>query len=245
MMVCLLLYAYCVGVFSSRKIALACERNLAFMAIVGEGRPDFRTISDCRKLHVEAFKAVFVQVVRLAGEAGLVKLGKVSTDGTKIQGNASRHKAMSYGYMQKEVERLRADIATLVTQAQQQDASDDAALGSRRGDELPAARQRREDRLARMEAAMRRLEAQAKAEAEDERQRRAEAEAERMRTGTPRRGKEPKPVDESPADKAQRNCTDPERRLMPPPNKGWESCGKAPARVEETCQIMVACDVTD
>ena len=97
MMVCLLLYAYCVGVFSSRKSALACERNLAFMAIVGEERPDFRTISDCRKLHLEAFKAVFVQVVRLAGEAGLVKLGNVSSDGTKIQGTASRHKAMSYG----------------------------------------------------------------------------------------------------------------------------------------------------
>src|SRR5437870_8288652 len=103
MMVCLLLYAYCVGVFSSRKMALACERNLAFMAIVGQERPDFRTISDFRKLHLEAFKDVFVQVVRLASEAGLVQLGNVSTDGTKIQGNASRHKAMSYGYMKKEV----------------------------------------------------------------------------------------------------------------------------------------------
>ena len=95
MMVCLLLYAYCVGVFSSRKIALACERNLAFMAIVGQERPDFRTISDFRRQHLEAFKAVFVHVVRLAGEAGLVKLGNVSTEGTKIEGNASRHKAMS------------------------------------------------------------------------------------------------------------------------------------------------------
>src|SRR5712664_3015682 len=92
MMVFLLLYAYCVGVFASRKIALACERNLAFLAIVGAERPDFRTISDFRKLHLEAFKAVFVQVVRLAGAAGLVKLGNVATDGTKIQGNASRHK---------------------------------------------------------------------------------------------------------------------------------------------------------
>jgi transposase len=127
MMVCLLLYAYSVGVFSSRKIALACERNLAFMAIVGEERPDFRTISDFRKLHLEAFKEVFVQVVRLAGEAGLVKLGNVSTDGTKIQGNASRHKAMSYGYRKKEVVRLREDIEALVTCASQQDEGDDAA----------------------------------------------------------------------------------------------------------------------
>src|SRR6266478_1133583 len=184
MMVCLLLSAYCVGMFSSRKIALACERNLAFVAIVGSARPDFRTISDFRKLHLEAFIDVFVAVVRLAVEAGLVKLGNVSTDGTKIQGNASRHKAMSYGYMKQEVERLREDIETLVTQAQQQDASDDAALGSRRGDELPAELQRREDRLARIESAMRHLEAQAKAEADAERQRHAAAEAERMRTGT-------------------------------------------------------------
>jgi transposase len=97
MMVCLLLYAYCVGVFSSRKIAVACERHLAFMAIGGQERPDFRTIRDFRKQHLEACKEVFVQVVRVAGEAGLVKLGNGSTDGTKIQGHASRHKAMSYG----------------------------------------------------------------------------------------------------------------------------------------------------
>src|SRR5712671_7843419 len=171
MMVCLLLYAYCVGVFSSRKIALACERNLAFVAIVGQDRPDFRTISDFRKLHLEAFQDVFVQVVRLAGAMGLVRLGNVATDGTKMQGNASRHKAMSYGYMQKEVERLREDIEVLVTQASQQDEADDAALGSRRGDELPAELARREERIATIEAAMQRLEAQAKTEARAERQR--------------------------------------------------------------------------
>src|SRR5256886_7862207 len=244
LMVCLLLYAYCVGVFSSRKIAMACERNLAFLAIVGSARPDFRTISDFRKLHLEAFKEVFVQVVRLAAAAGLVKLGNVSTDGTKIQGNASRHQAMSYGYMQKEVERLREDIESLVTQAQQQDESDDAALGSCRGDELPAELKRREDRLARIESAMRRLEAQAKAEAEAERKHRAEAEAKRIRTGKPRLGKGPKPVEESPSDKAQSNFTDPELHIMPTNNKGWDYCGNAQASVDETCQIIVACDVT-
>jgi len=245
MMVCLLLYAYCVGVFSSRKIALACERNLAFLAIVGQDRPDFRTISDFRKLHLEAFKDVFVQVVRLAAEAGLVKLGNVATDGTKIQGNASRHKAMSYGYMKKEVERLREDIEALVTQAYQQDEADDAALGSRRGDELPAELVRREDRLARIEAAMRRLEARAKAEAAAERQRRAEAEAERQRTGKKRRGKAPTPVEDSPDDKAQSNFTDPELHIMRTNNKGWEYCGNAQASVDGACQIIVACDVTD
>src|SRR3989442_5049388 len=101
MMVCLWLYAYGVGVFSSRKIALACERNLAFLAIGGQDRPDFRTISDCRKLHLAAFKDGFVQVVRLAGEAGVVPLGHVATDCTRIQGDASPHKAMSYGYMKQ------------------------------------------------------------------------------------------------------------------------------------------------
>jgi transposase len=245
MMVCLLLYAYCVGVFSSRKIALACERNLAFMAIVGQERPDFRTISDFRKQHLEAFKEVFVHVVRLAGEAGLVKLGNVSTDGTKIQGNASRHKAMSYGYMQKEVERLREEIEALVTAAYQQDEADDAALGSRRGDELPAELARREDRLATIEAAMRRLEARAQAEADAERQRRAAAEAERQRTGPPRRGKAPKPVEETPEDKAQTHFTDPELYIMQTNNKGWEYCGNAQASVDGACQIILACDVTD
>src|SRR6267143_2097222 len=245
MLVCLLLYAYCVGVFSSRKVALACERNLAFMAIVGEERPDFRTISDFRKQHLEAFKEVFVQVVRLAGEAGLVQLGNVSTDGTKMQGNASRHKAMSYGYMQKEVERLREDIEVLVTQAYQQDEAEEAALGSRRGDELPAELARREERLARIEAAMQRVEAQAKTEAEAERQRRAEAEAERKRTGQQRRGKAPKPVEDTPDAKAQMSFTDPELHIMRTNNKGWEYCGNAQVSVDGTCQIILACDVTD
>jgi hypothetical protein len=245
MMVCLLLYAYCVGVFSSRKIALACERNLAFIAIVGQERPDFRTISDFRKLHLQAFKDVFVQVVRLAGEAGLVRLGNVATDGTKMPGNASRHKAMSYGYMQKAVERLREEIEALVTQASQQDDADDAALGSRRGDELPAELARREERLAKIEAAMRRLEAQAQAEAQAERQRRAEGAAEHARTGKTRRGKAPHPVVETPDAKAQSNFTDPELHIMRTNNKGWDYCGNAQASVDATCQIILACDVTD
>jgi transposase len=244
MMVCLLLYAYCVGVFSSRKIAQACERNLAFIAIVGTERPDFRTISDFRKLHLDAFREVFVQVLRIAGEAGMVKLGNVATDGTKLQGNASRHKAMSYGYMRKEVDRLREDIEALVTRAYQQDAEDDAALGSRRGDELPAELARRAARLATIEAAMQRLEAQAKADAEAERQQRAAAEAARQRRGTKRRGKVPTPVQETPDDKAQTNFTDPELQIMRTNNKGWEYCGNAQVSVDAAHQIIVACDVT-
>jgi hypothetical protein len=147
--------------------------------------------------------------------------------------------------MKKEVERLREDIEAWVTQAYQQDEADDATLGSRRGDELPAELARREDRLVKIEAAMRRLEAQAKAAAEAERQRRAEAEAQRRRTGTPRRGKAPKPVQESPDDKAQSNFTDPELHIMRSNNKGWEYCGNAQASVDGACQIILACDVTD
>ena len=245
MMTCLLIYAYCVGVFSSRKIALACERNLAFIAIVGDARPDFRTISDFRKQHLDAFVELFVHVLRLAKEAGLVQLGNVSTDGTKIQGNASRHKAMSYGYMKKEVERLREEIEALVTQAVQQDEADEAALGSRRGDALPAELERREQRLATIEAAMQRLEAQAKAAAEAERQRRAEADAERARTGQKRRGRAPKPVEETPDDTAQMSFTDADLHIMRMNNKGWDYSGNAQASTDEAHQIILACDVTD
>lgn len=245
MMVCLLLYAYSVGVFSSRKIALACERNLVFLAIVGQDRPDFRTISDFRKIHLDAFADVFVEVLRLAAAAGMIKLGNVAIDGTKIQGNASRHKAMSYGYMKKEEQRLRVEIDALMKQAQSQDATEDAVLGSRRGDELPEELRRREDRLAVIGAAKQRLEEQARAEAEAERQRRAEAEAERQRTGQKRRGKEPGPIQEIPDDKAQTNFTDPELKMMKANNKGWDYCGNAQASVDEKHQIILACDVSD
>ena len=244
MMVCLLLYAYCVGVFSSRKIARACERNLAFLAIVGEDRPDFRTISLFRKTHLDAFADVFVQVLRLAKAAGLVRLGTIAVDGTKVQGNASRHKAMSYGYMTQEVARLRAEIDQLLKQAQDVDAQDDAALGTRRGDELPEELRRRQDRLATIAAAMKRLEAEARAEGDAERQRREEAEAQRQRTGTKRRGRAPGPIMETPAVKAQTNFTEPELSIMKTANKGWDCCGNAQASVDDGCQIILACDVT-
>src|SRR5882762_7190822 len=147
--------------------------------------------------------------------------------------------------MQKAVERLREEIEALVTQAYQQDAAEEAALGSRRGDELPAELARREDRLVKIEAAMQRLEAHAKVEAEAARQRRAEAEAERSRTGKKRRGKTPQPVVDTPDDKAQSNFTDPELHIMRTNNKGWDYCGNAQASVDATCQIILACDVTD
>ncbi len=153
MMVTLLVYAYCMGVRSSRKMAAACERNLAFRAIVGDTPPDFRTLSDFRKIHLAAFAQLFVVVLRLAGEMGLVKLGNLSTDGTKMGANASRHKAMSYGYMNKEIERLQAEVEELLRQAEQLDAEEDTVLGSRRGDELPDELKRRSQRLAKIQEA--------------------------------------------------------------------------------------------
>src|SRR5277367_3538508 len=172
MLVCLLLYSYCVGVYSSRKIAKACERNLAFLAIVGDDRPDFRTISDFRKGHLQLLGELFVQVLRLAADAGMVRLGNLAFDGSKFTGQASRHKAMSYGYMIKEEARLKDEIKALLEQADKTDAEEDAVHGSRRGDELPEELKRREDRLAVMAAAKERLEAQARAAAAAERQRR-------------------------------------------------------------------------
>jgi transposase len=242
-MVCLTLYSYCVGVFSSRKIATACERNLAFLAIVGKDRPDFRTISDFRKLHLEALADLFTGVLRLAHEAGLVQLGLFATDGSKLPGNASRHKAMSYGHLQKQEQRLREEIADLLQQAQQQDEAEDAALGACRGDELPAELQFREQRLVKITQAKARLEEQAQAAAEAERQRRAQAEAQRLQAGQHAGGRPAQPVEETPNAKAQTNFTDPELKIMPQANKGWEYSGNAQVVVDDACQIIMACDV--
>ena len=182
----LLIYSYCVGVFSSRKIAAACERNLAFLAIVGNDPPNFRTISDFRKIHLAAMATLFLAVLRLAGELGLVKLGNVAIDGTKEQANASRHKAMSYGYMQKEVERLRAEIQELLARAEVTDEQEDAALGSRRGDELPDELKRRQERLQAIEASRKRLQEQARRQADAERERRTRTPGGRRRTRSAR-----------------------------------------------------------
>jgi transposase len=243
MMTCLLLYAYSVGVFSSRKIATACERNLAFLAIVGADRPDFRTISDFRKLHLDALADLFTQVLKLAHEAGLVQLGAWATDGSKFPGNASRHKAMSYGYMNKEAARLQAEIAALLRQAQQTDAAEDAALGCCRGDELPAELQFRGQRLAKILEAKERLEQQAQQAAAAERQRRVEA-AEQVRQGQRHAGGRPAPpLRDVPDDKAQTSFTDPELKIMQQSNKGWDYGGNAQVVVDDACQIIVACDV--
>jgi transposase len=244
MMVTLLVYAYSLGVCSSRKIAAACERNLAFRAIVGNDPPDFRTISDFRRIHLAAFRHLFLEVLRLAGMLGMVKLGNLSTDGTKMGANASRHKAMSYGYMNKEIERLRAEIDKLLEQAEQLDAEQDAALGSRRGDELPDELKRREQRLAKIQEAKARLEAEAGARAEEVQRRRDEERAQREADGRRHRGKEPAPIDPTPDDKAQTNFTDAEARIMKQSNKGFDYSYNAQAVVDAEAQIIVAGEVT-
>ena len=244
MMTTLLLYSYCVGVFSSRKIAAACERNVAFLAIVGQQRPDFRSISDFRKIHLDALADLFVEVLQIAGQLGMVKLGNLSLDGSKVRANASRHKAMSYGYMKKEVERLRAEIATLLQQAEQTDAEQDAVHGARRGDELPEELARREARLQAIEQAMSRLEQEAQEKAEAKRREREQADAEREARGEKRRGREPKPISDEPEDKAQTNFTDPDAKIMKTSNKGFDYCINGQAVVDEDQQIIVAADAT-
>jgi len=159
MMVTLLLYSYCVGVYSSRRIQKRCERDAAYRVVVGNDVPNFRTISDFRKLHLPELQGLFVEVLKLCAQAGLVKVGLVSLDGAKVKANASRHKAMSYEYMQKEEERLRKEIAELLAKAKSADEAEDALHGpDKRGDELPEELARRETRFARIQEAKRVLE---------------------------------------------------------------------------------------
>jgi transposase len=242
MMVTLLLYSYCVGVYSSRRIQKHCERDAAYRVIVGNDVPNFRTISDFRKLHLVELQGLFVQVLKLCAEAGLVKVGLVSLDGTKVKANASRHKAMSYEYMQKEEERLRKEVTELLEKAQSADDTEDALHGpGARGDELPEELARRETRLAKIQEAKRALEEQARAAAEAEEERRlAEEEARRQSGESPRPRK---PVDPTPDGKAQRNFTDPETKIMKVSNKGFDQCGNAQAVANEE-QIILAADVT-
>jgi len=243
MMVTLLLYAYCMGVYSSRRIQKLCERDAAYRVIVGEDVPNFRTISDFRKDHLPALEGLFVQVLRLCAEAGLVKVGLVSLDGTKVKANASRHKAMSYEYMQKEEQRLQEEIAGLLAQAESTDAAEDDLHGRElRGDELPAELARRESRLAKIQEAKKALEKQALEAAQaEEGRRQAEDDARRAAGETPRARQA---VDPTPEPKAQRNFTDPESKIMKVSNKGFDQCGNAQAVCNEE-QIIVAADVTD
>src|SRR2546425_2964374 len=161
-----LVYAYCVGVFSSRKIQRRLVEDVAFRVLAAGNEPDFRTIADFRKTHLPALKGFFEQVLRLARELGAPRVGRVALDGSKIKANASKHKAMSYGRMREKQRQLRAEVKDLLAQAEAADAAEDAEYGAdRRGDELPAELQRRESRLKRIREAKRVLKERAKAEA--------------------------------------------------------------------------------
>src|ERR1700732_2941336 len=158
----LLVYSYCVGVFSSRRIQKRLQEDIAFRVLAAGNEPDFRTISDFRKLHLAALKEMFQQVLRLALESGAMKLGRVALDGTKIKANASKHKAMSYQRMKEKERDLRAEVKEMMAQAEAADAEEDERFGDKRGDELPAELARRETRLKAIREAKRALVARAR-----------------------------------------------------------------------------------
>ena len=240
MMAKLLVYAYCTGVFSSRKIAKKLEDDVAFRVLAAGNNPDFRTISDFRKLHLASLKQLFSEVLVLCARSGMVRLGHVSLDGMKQKANASKHKAMSYGRMKEASARLRSEIAELLGNAQRIDDAEDSELGRDvRGDELPKELAFRESRLAIIRKAMAELEAEAK-----------ESEAQCPDTCPPddpkskKRGRpKTKPVG-VPDDKAQRNFTDPESRIMKSADKSFIQGYNAQAAVDSDYQVVVAAMVT-
>ena len=236
MMVALLLYCYATGTRSSRKIMRRCRTDVACRIIVGEDIPDFRTISEFRKTHLDQLETLFVEILKLCALAGLVKVGTIALDGTKVKANASRHKAMSYERMQQEEQRLKEEVARLLAEAEASDASEDAAHGpDRSGDEVPAELARRQSRLAKIQQAKAELEERARKEATEEAARR-EAKGETPSAKAP--------ADAVPDPKDQINFTDPESRIMKASNKGWDQCGNAQAVANEA-QIILAADVTD
>lgn len=252
MMVKLLVYGYCTGVFSSRKIERATFVDVAFRVLAANQHPDHDSMATFRKRHLEALARLFVQVLELCEKAGLVKLGHIAVDGTKIRANASKHKAMSYGRMVETEKKLEAEMIALLEEAQRIDDAEDALYGKNtRGDELPAELARRESRLAKIREAKAALEQEAREAAEakatearakiEERTRKAEE------TGKKPGGHDPKvpdPEQAVPDAKAQKNFTDPESRIMKDgATKSFEQCYNAQAGVDAQAQIIVAADV--
>ena len=232
MMTKILVYAYCVGVYSSRKIQKRLIEDVAFRVLAAGNEPDFRTISDFRKLHLNALHSLFEQVLKLVLTAGAIKLGRVALDGSKIKANASKHKAMSYKRMKEEERNLRAEVRQLLNQAKAADDEEDARYGKdKSGDELPEELSRRETRLKRIREAKRVLEQRAREEAEqDNKSKESESKAAAEEKATPE-------------DKAQYNFTDPESRIMKG-SDGFVQAYNAQIVVEEGCQLIVAQAVT-
>jgi len=240
MMVKVVLYAYCTGVYSSRRIARRLHEDVAFRVLAAGNAPDFRTVSDFRKRHLAALSGLFTQGLALAQQAGLVTLGHVALDGTKLRANASKHKAMSYGRMQTEEARLAAEVAALLQRAEQTDAAEDARYGpDGSGEDLPAELRRREDRLRKIREAKAALETRAKEQAEAKQAQRAvEAPA------GPRRGRPPKPPRTTPRARDQYNFTDPESRIMKSADGAFIQAYNAQVAVDAAHQIIVAADVS-
>ena len=254
MMVRLLLYGYAKGVYSSRKIQTRTYEDVGFRYLSGDQHPDHATIAEFRKRHLDALSGLFTQALLLCSEAGLVKLGHVSIDGTKIKANASKHKAMSYKHMNETEARLKQEIDTLLAAAEKTDAEEDAQYGKdRHGDELPAELQRRQSRLQKIGEAKAALEQEAKEMAAQEsveaEQKLAERAEQERRTGKKKGGRKPElpdPEQAKPDDTAQRNFTDPESRIMPDgANKGSFVQGyNAQIAVDSASQVIVAAEVT-
>ena len=216
MMTALLLYAYCSGLYSSRRIAKACAERVDFMMIVAHDAPDFRTIADFRKRHLPPLGRLFLQVLKLAEKAGLARLGHVALDGTKIKANASKHKAMSYERMKTRETELRAEVDRWLEAAQAADAQEDKLHGaSRRGDEMPGWIADKQKRLAKIREAREALEAEAASAAAAKAEAERAAEENRKAENRKRSGPVPRPPSKEPDPKVQRNFTDPDSRVLP------------------------------
>jgi transposase len=237
MMVKLLLYGYATGVFSSRKIAKKLHEDVAFRVLSGESFPAHRTIAEFRQRHLAAFQGLFVQVLQVAREAGLLQLGTVAVDGTKVKASASKHKAMSYGRMKQEQERLKAEIEELTSRAASTDAQEDAQYGAESsGDEIPEELKRREHRLGKIQEAIQRL--RSRQEAED----RADGRKEDSPTPEGPSSRRKREFGEPP-EKKQDNFTDPESRIMKT-SSGFEQCYNGQLAVESESRLIVAAKIT-
>jgi len=243
MMTGLLLHSYASGLYSSRRIARATVERADFMMIMAGDPPDFRTISDFRKRHLKALAGLFVQVLKLAEKAGLVKLGHVALDGTKIKANASKHKAMSYERMKKREAELQAEVDRWLVAAEAADAEEDKLYGRKRGDEMPYWMADKQRRLEKIREAKAELEAEAKAAAAEETRRREEAEKKCIAEGGKKNGKTPTPPQQEPEGKTQRNFTDPESRVLLTKD-GYIQGYNAQAAVDAEAQIIVAHGLT-
>src|SRR5713226_7355910 len=253
MMVRLLLYGDCVGVVSSRKIECRTYEDVAFRYLAADQHPDHDTIASFRQTHLQNLAGLFMQALQLCEKAGLVKLGHVAIDGTKLQANASKHKAMSYERMNEKEKALKAEVEKLLGEAARTDAEEDAKYGEgKRGDELPAELARRESRLKKIAEAKAALEQEARERAVAEKAA-VEARLEERRKQEEERGKKfggrppqvPDPEQAKPEPKAQRNFTDPDSRIMKDgASGGFEQAYNAQAVVDSHVQIIVAAGIT-